>query len=152
VRRQGEDDVWRERDQFRRVSAKVVGIGRGPAGVDPQVAAVGPAQLRQALQKRRHAGLIFRIIRGRGHQHADAPDPLALLRACREWPHGRRASEHRDELAASHSITSSAVASSASGTVRPSILAVETLTTSSNLVGCTTGKSAGFAPLRMRPA
>ncbi len=50
-----------------------------------------------------------------------------------------------------HSITSSAVASSLSGTVRPSILAVGTLMTSSNLVDCTTGKSAGFAPLRMRP-
>src|SRR5262245_48931464 len=50
-----------------------------------------------------------------------------------------------------HSITSSAVASSASGTVRPSILAVGALRTSSNLVDCTTGKSAGFAPLRMRP-
>src|SRR5262249_23757942 len=50
-----------------------------------------------------------------------------------------------------HSITSSAAASSLSGTVRPSILAVEALITSSNLLDCTTGKSAGFAPLRMRP-
>jgi hypothetical protein len=39
------------------------------------VAAVVPAQLRQALQERRHAGLMFRIIRSRGHQHADAPHP-----------------------------------------------------------------------------
>src|SRR5215831_18671931 len=51
-----------------------------------------------------------------------------------------------------HSITSSAVANSLSGTVRPSILAVGALMTSSNLLDCTTGKSAGFAPLRMRPA
>jgi hypothetical protein len=42
---------------LRRSSALVV------AGLDPHVAAVGPAQLRQALQERRHAGLIFRIIR-----------------------------------------------------------------------------------------
>ena len=35
---------------------------------------------------------------------------------------------------------------------RPSALAVLRLMTSSNLVGCTTGRSAGFAPLRMRPA
>ena len=40
----GQDDVGRERDQFRRVSANVVGIGRGPASVDPHVAADGPAQ------------------------------------------------------------------------------------------------------------
>ena len=42
--------------------------------------------------------------------------------------------------------------SSVSGTVRPSILAVSALMTSSNLVDCTTGRSAGLAPLRMRPA
>jgi hypothetical protein len=39
--------------------------------------------------------------------HADAPDPLWLLRARRERPR-RRAGEQRDELAAPHSITSSA--------------------------------------------
>ena len=50
-----------------------------------------------------------------------------------------------------HSITSSAVASSVGGTVRPSILAVWALMTSSNLTDCTTGKSAGLAPLRIRP-
>jgi hypothetical protein len=38
--------------------------------------------------------------------------------------HARRAAEQRDERASLHSITSSAVASSLSGTVRPSILAV----------------------------
>ena len=34
------------------------------------------------------------------------------------------------------------------GTVSPSVFAAFRLTTSSNLVGCSTGKSAGFAPLR----
>ena len=51
-----------------------------------------------------------------------------------------------------YSITSSATESSAGGTVRPSILAVSALMTSSNLLACTTGKSAGFVPLRMWPA
>ena len=41
--------------------------------------------------------------------------------------------------AAAHSITSSAAASRLSGTVRPSILAVEALMTSSNLLDCTWG-------------
>jgi hypothetical protein len=50
-----------------------------------------------------------------------------------------------------HSITSSARASSVGGISRPSILAVWALMTSSNLLDCTTGRSAGFAPLRMRP-
>jgi hypothetical protein len=50
-----------------------------------------------------------------------------------------------------YSITSSARASSVGGTVRPSALAVLRLMTSSNLVGCITGRSLGLAPLRMRP-
>src|SRR5271155_2052153 len=54
---------------------------------------------------------------------------------------------YRDELPPSHSITSSAVASSVSGTVRPSASAVLRLMTSSNLVGSSTGRSAGFSPL-----
>jgi hypothetical protein len=36
-----------------------------------------------------------------------------------------------------------------SGIDRPSALAVLRLMTNSNLVGCTTGKSAGFSPLRI---
>src|SRR5262249_60699602 len=74
-----------------------------------------------------------------------------LLPVRRERPGSCRAAEQRDELAAFHSITSSASASTFAGTMRPSILAVEALMTSSNLLDCTTGKSAGFAPLRMRP-
>src|SRR5262249_18707762 len=62
------------------------------------------------------------------------------------------AAEQRDELAPPHhSITSSAATSNFSGTVSPSILAVCWLITSSNLLDCTTGKSSGLAPLRMRP-
>ena len=54
------------------------------------------------------------------------------------------------DIPPSHSITSSAVARSDCGTVRPSALAVLRLMTSSNLVGACTGRSAGFSPLRMR--
>src|SRR5262249_34053184 len=86
----------------------------------------------------------------RAHQHADAAHLLALLRVRRERPRGRRAAEQRDELAPSHhSITSSARASSAGGTVRPSALAVLRLIASSNFVGCSTGRSVGFVPLRI---
>ena len=48
----------------------------------------------------------------------------------------------------SYSITSSALASSDGGTVRPSVLSVFILITSSNLVGCSTGRSEGLVPLR----
>src|SRR5262245_65381998 len=88
----------------------------------------------------------------RCRQAAEKPDHrhLRLLRQRRERPR-RRAAEQRDELAPLHSITSSASASSLSGTVRPSILAVWWLITSSIFDTCITGKSAGRAPLRMRP-
>src|SRR5215470_10825347 len=61
----------------------------------------------------------------------------------------RRAAQQRDELAALHSITSSARASRVGGTVRPSAFAVVRLIMRSNLVGCSTGMSAGFAPRKI---
>src|SRR5262249_42276363 len=74
-----------------------------------------------------------------------------LLRASRERPRHRCAGQQRDERAAPHSITSSARASSVGGTSRLSAFAVLRLITSSNLVACTTGRSAAFSPLRTRP-
>src|SRR5262249_52504622 len=74
-----------------------------------------------------------------------------LLRARRERPRNRGA-DQRDELAPfqfrDHSITSSARARSEGGTSKRSALAVLRLITSSNLLDCTTGRSAGLAPLR----
>src|SRR5215472_17513133 len=49
------------------------------------------------------------------------------------------------------SITSSARASMVGGISKPSTFAVFMLMTKSNLVGCTTGRSAGFSPFRIRP-
>ena len=51
-----------------------------------------------------------------------------------------------------HSITSSAIESTPDGMVSPGEFAVFRLSTNWNLVGCMTGKSAGVAPLMMRPA
>ena len=48
-----------------------------------------------------------------------------------------------------YSITSSARASNVGGTDKPSALAVVRLMTRSNLVGCATGRSEGFAPRRI---
>src|SRR6516164_7283736 len=50
-----------------------------------------------------------------------------------------------------HSITSSASSNTGCGMVRLSALAVFRLITNSNLVGCSTGSSAGFSPLTTRP-
>src|SRR5262245_24433001 len=79
------------------------------------------------------------------------PHALALLRTRRERPHSRRTAEQRDELATFHSITSSARISNDAGIVSPSALAVLRLIVNLNRVGCMVGRSAGFAPLRIRP-
>src|SRR5262249_42445178 len=74
--------------------------------------------------------------------------PALLLRAHRDRPRGGHAPEERDEIAPPHSITSSASESRLSEILMPSALAVFKLITVSNLVGCNTGSSEGFAPLR----
>src|SRR5215467_7990730 len=67
--------------------------------------------------------------------------PAADLRRCTRCVH--------KILLYAHSITSSARASSAGGVVRPRTLAVLRFMTSSNFVGNCTGRSAGWAPLRI---
>src|SRR5947209_11547730 len=84
-------------------------------------------------------------------QNSD-PRYLRLLGDAAARPKGQREAERAKEIASPHSMTSSARASSDGGTVSPSALAVLRLITSSNLVGCCTGKSAGLSPLRMRAA
>src|SRR5262249_9548429 len=148
----GQNYVWRQRDQFRCMFAKVLEIAGRKAIINSHIVAVGPAQLLQSLLECREAYLVVLIVPIHAREHADAPHALALLRACRQRPCRRRAAEQRYELAPSHSITSSARPSNASGTVIPSALAVLRLMISSTLVDCWPGRSAGFSPLRMRPA
>jgi len=74
-----------------------------------------------------------------------ATTPLATvgpkMAVCRDVPIG--------DITLCYSITSSATLRSLSGIVRPSALAVLRLITSSNVVGCSIGKSPGFAPLKI---
>src|SRR5262249_8180354 len=86
-----------------------------------------------------------------GNEYANS-GPFRLLRARCERPRRSRAAEQNDEPPRPHSITPSARASNVGGTSRPRTLAACRLMHSSNFVDCTTGKSAGFAPLRIRPA
>src|SRR5262249_12673825 len=117
-----------------------------PTVFDGYVSALDIAGLFEAPTERR-----YRHRRGRGRvEEPDLRDDARLLRPCREGPR-HRAPEPCNELPPPHSITSSARASRFGGIVRPSALAVLRLITSSNLVGCCTGRSAGFSPLRMRP-
>src|SRR6185295_337582 len=57
---------------------------------------------------------------------------------------------HHSRLRPAYLITRSARASTFGGIVRPICLAVFRLITKSNCLGCSTGKSAGLLPLRIR--
>src|SRR5262249_17003548 len=110
--------------------------------LDPQVVPLDIACLRQAESDCRSVGGSCCL-----RERAKKSDQrlLRLLRPRGERPRRRRAAKQRDELAALHSITSSA-ASSIGGTVRPSALAVLRLMNSSTFVVCSTGRSAAMAP------
>src|SRR5262249_46225955 len=127
----------------------------GPAEFDRDILALDEASFFKALAK--SAQRVGEHIRRLAVQESDRRH-RALLRvrgARREQPRsGGRGAERSGQAAAAkpraHSITSSAIASSVGGTVRPSVRAIWWLMTSSNLVDCTTGRSAGLVPLRMR--
>src|SRR5262249_7496110 len=118
----------------------------GPTVFDGYVLALNTAGFLQPLAE--SAQQTVHPVKRSGVEESDHRQ-RRLLRPCRERPR-RRAAQQRDELATFHSITSPARASSVGGTSRPSALAVLRLMTRSNLVGCWTGRSAGFSPLRMR--
>src|SRR5262249_40888215 len=96
---------------------------RHPAKFDTEIATFPPSKFRKRIVKHSEPRLCRWIALRGANQSADQSPP-GLLRVRRDWPRGRRAAEERDELAAVHSITSSAAASNFSGTVRPSIPAV----------------------------
>src|SRR5262249_54641015 len=137
-----------EPDELSRDFGEALAAPLRPAILDHDRAPLDPAEFAQPLHK---GGGPWAPSRRYGSpQVPDCRQLCGLLRARRERPR-RCAAKQRDELAPLHSITSSAATSSLSGTVMPSIRAVWWLMTSSNLVDCSTGNSAGFAPLRMRP-
>src|SRR5262249_58990107 len=127
--------------QFTRQGRQSIQLIIGPAILDDDVLTLDKASFFEALAKSTQTVLDHRarrsVVEEPDHRHC------RLLRARRERPR-RRTAEQRDELAAFHSITSSARASTAAGISRPSALAVLRLITSSYLVGACTGKSAGF--------
>src|SRR6476469_8367640 len=90
------------------------------------------------------------ISRNRAMRNAAGGLRGALTR-CVESANSCRADTANEFTPLHHSMTSSARATSDGGTARPSVLAVFMLMTNSNVVGCNTGRSAGFAPLRIFP-
>src|SRR5262249_3979521 len=104
------------------------------AGFERDGFSLDKTRLLQALAGRGQGNSVGRRFDG---EIADNRDRTLLLRARCERPcRCRRATDERDEIAASHSITSSARASSVGGTVRSRVLAVLRLMLSANLVGC----------------
>src|SRR5215470_10116501 len=102
----GDDDVRLQANQFDCGSAQALGLAVAPANIEPSIAVV-PAELLKSLLEGRKITLSQRVTFSHCHQHADASHLAGLLRACRERPRNR-ATEECDELAAPHSITSSA--------------------------------------------
>ena len=143
--------MWRSRDvashQVGRQRRQSIDLTVGPAVLDRHVLAFDVAGLVQALAE---CGQGARP----AHRRVGLRNPITGIAGCcarAASGHRRRAAEQRDELAPLSFDHLVGGASSVGGTVRPSIRAVSALMTSSNLVDCTTGRSAGLAPLRMRP-
>src|SRR5262249_57160702 len=91
----------RKRNHFRRVPAKLSRVGWGPARLDANIAADGPAQERELLIKRREPRLKHGIFRGPGQQDADGFHLLAL-RASHQRPSGRGTGNNSDEIPSTH--------------------------------------------------
>src|SRR6516165_11580697 len=132
-------------DELRRHRRKPIIPILGKAILDSDVLPLDKSGLVQALPE--CANQVLGAGRRRGAEKADHWH-RRLLRARSERPRGC-AAEERDELAALHSITSSASVSRLSEILSPSVFAVFKLITSSNLVGCRTGRSTGYGPLRI---
>jgi hypothetical protein len=94
----------------------------------PHVAALGPTQMLKRLLERKDTRPLDGIAFVERHEHPDTPYPPRLLRPRHHRPR-RSTPEPYDELPPLHWITSSAVANSVSGIVRPSALAVLRLMT-----------------------
>src|SRR6516162_3126408 len=144
-----EDRIRPQIDQLFCQRPHPIRITGAPAKFDPQIAAFRPPNVSECLPERSEPGLRFTVALGIGQQHTDPPHPFRLLRARRDCPGSRRATQKRDQLAPPHSITSSAISRKSGVIVSPRAFAALRLMTSSNFVGRCTGNSAGLAPLRI---
>jgi hypothetical protein len=145
-----------------RVDAPEDRLGCSAAGCSP----AAPPKRRASATGQRFGGCFDEHVVQRGYALTlpqfcddDAKVCFRQLRTCYRIGSGQQCATsglmHRNKrrawVAMIYSITSSARASSVGGTSRPSALAVLKLMANSNLVGCNTGRLAGFSPLRMRP-
>src|SRR5690349_17911809 len=111
--------------------------------MQPGTLAVEPA--RCALQQNRAANVCFGSFSTELSRQQVGPCPLCsdsdpILQPSENVAKGQNRT-HAPQQIASYSITSSAIASTPDGIVRPNALAVLRLMTSSTFVDCSTGKS-----------
>jgi hypothetical protein len=97
-----QDEVRRKSGQFGCVFAKLLGIGGGPADVDPHITALGPTQLRQCLSKHHYPGLKFRIVLGCCDKQANGSHPVRMLGASGKRPRDRGPTQCTEKLAPPH--------------------------------------------------
>ena len=171
------DDVRLEANEISRECRVPVVLALGPARLEGDVLTLDIAQVAQALAERleaaqpkvgrgarryvTHPGQLLRGLsddraewrKGNAESENDRePDPP---HAHLDWQMagGESSSGDSQELAAlvehGYSITSSARPSTDGGIVSLSAFAVLRLMTSSNLLGCSTGRSPGLAPFRI---
>ena len=172
-----DNDTHLTTDQIGRQGWQAIGLTICPAVFDQHVATFDVAAFRQSLAERRDEGSRIarrriseepdhRLVRllcprgerqgGRGpeqrHELATFHSIETHTASCEPEPAiagYRNGWDHRSSKRYLYSITSSAPTKSLSGTVRPSAFAVLRLMNRSNLVGCSTGRSDGCAPLRI---
>src|SRR5262245_57481620 len=126
----GRDHGYSAVDEFGGQRGETAIVAARPTKLKRNALAFNEAAILQATPKR-----FYQMCRLFGRPRTqESNDRQRLLRVHGDRP-SRRAAEQRDELAAPHSITSSARASSVGGTSRPSALAVFRLMTSWNLTG-----------------
>ena len=144
----GDDDVDLSVDELGHDLGIALDTSLCPAILDRHVAALCPAELAQSPHK--GGGPMGP---GRGRADAEESDGRHLPGCCARAASGHAAAAPPSSVMnsrRSHSITSSARASSIGGRSMLSALAVLRLTISSSRVGCSMGRSPGFSPFKMR--
>ena len=142
------DDVHLVAYQFGREAREPVVLVLGESVLKRNVLAFDITEFTQArteAQERLHVDAF-----GGGAEKTDPRQLLRLLGLGSEWRGEDAGAHYGDERPPVHHwIISSARTKMDCGIVSPRALAVFRLITSSNLVGCSTGRSPGLAPLRI---
>ena len=148
LRSRRDDDVDIAHSEIGRMPAKDFGAALAPEILHLDVLAVDQAVFGEARPELLHIARIDRYGALGTQIDDDRYRTGLLLRAGRERQQRGR-TEACDEFPPPHSITSSATASKVGGTAMPSPRAVLRLIAKTNLLACTTGRSAGLAPPRI---